>query len=338
MNKNIFFSCLFLLFPLALEAAEDNVTLKKMYQADQQQRIQKDIDWNVLGQRDRERFATVKKLLKNGQIKTAMDYTNAARILNHGSGLQDFRLATALAVLGLALEPGNIDLMRTYASTWDRMMMAQNRPQWYATQYTKSGDDQPWVLYAVDEQVTDRQRRELTLPALIEMQQKIANMNQDVHTTGKNVQVNAALPPPGILLAKNFETMHALIEKHPALGLFWFELSERGIRKPLQADSVVQLQTGFTSYEKLEAIAVVNGEKPFFNPSSSNDACFFNYDAIIDATRQLILNLSFDCNVKPAPKLVINPSKHYRMIISGLNPELQGKDLQLVSVEELNSR
>jgi hypothetical protein len=335
MNKNILFSCLLILFPLALEAAEDNVILKKLYQADQQQRMQKDIDWNVLGQNDRERFATVKKLLKNGQISTAMDYANAARILNHGAGLQDFRLANAFAELGLALEPKNMDLMRIFAATWDRMMMAQNRAQWYATQYSKSGDDHPWELYAVDEQVTDRQRQELSLPTLVEMQEKILKMNQDAAIISKPILEKPTVASAEILLAKNSQTMHALIEMHPALGLFWFELSERGIRKPLNADAVVQLQAAFTSYEKQDAIAIVDGKKPLFNPASSNDACFFNYDATIDANRQLILNISFDCNVKPAPTLVINPNKHYHMIIRGLNSELQGKDLQLVSVDEL---
>ncbi|OYU32437.1 MAG: hypothetical protein CFE39_03525 [Comamonadaceae bacterium PBBC2] len=305
MSRGVLFLSALLLLPTTLWAANDNAVLRSLAQADQQQRQQKNVNWNATLQHDRERGEAVRKLLKRGENRTANDYANAASILNHGAGAADFRLAAALAETALAFDPKNRELIRNRAVTWDRMLLAQNRPQWYGTQYSRPGNDKPYALDPVDDKVSDAERAELGLPTLVEMRKKIDKLNQEDPPASKPapVAMSAAASAATFFLAKDQNTMIALIEKQPALGLFSFKLAEAGIGQALQAQSSVKLQTFAQSRNKADALAVVKGEKPFFEPMSSNDACFFNYNATVDAKRQLVLDVSYDCSVKPGPRI-----------------------------------
>lgn len=336
MIKKMLFSSLLFMLPAAVLALEDNPILHSLYQADQRERIEKEVDWNALTLRDRERFIAVRKFLADGKINTAADYLAAATILNHGADLPDFRLAVALAELGLALQPESQELKRLYAAAWDRMMVARGRLQWYATQYVKEGNA-PWKLLAVDPLVTDAQRLAMGRQSLADMQEKIAKLNQDepVRLPAVAMAATTATFRSEVFLAKKPDTMRLLLEKDAALGQFWLILSEFGLRQPLRADAPVAMKTSFVKRENKEILAIIEGEQAYTPVSNGNDACFFEYEASVDSAFRLTLNLSFDCKVKPGPKLTINPDQHYRMVLSGLGQDLKGRDLQLVELVKL---
>lgn len=316
-------------------ALEDNAALKSMYQEDQRQRSEKFVDWQqTLGQ-DRMRALAVRQFLKDGGIRTAEDYSNAARILNHGSGLADFRLAVALAELGQVVDPKNKELMQIYAMAWDRMMLAQSRPQWYATQYSRTGGDRPYALEPVDKMVSDAQRSSMGLSTLAEMRRKIEHLNQIEPVEWSKPAHSESTATPRVYLAKDKYTILKLIDKQPALGLFWNNLAEHGLPQPMRLNASTKNQAIVISKNKADAQAIANGERAIVDPMSSEDACVFRYEAKANAKRQLELDVSYDCLVKPGPKLIVNPTHRYLLIASELDSRLSGRNLKLVSVEEL---
>jgi hypothetical protein len=147
-------------------------------QADRQSGAQ--IDWAVVGQRDRVRLDAVKELLATGKLKTATDFYNAALVCQHGSSVDDIRIAHALATISRTIDPKDINAAWLFAASWDRIMMQLEKPQWYGTQFTKS--DTPgskWELYKLDETaVTDDDRRKLGVPSLQEARERTNKMNE----------------------------------------------------------------------------------------------------------------------------------------------------------------
>jgi hypothetical protein len=165
----------------------DNPRLSAMYNEEQADRTRwhdKTIDTDTLFKSDERRRAAVKQMLSSGQLRTAHDFFCAALIFHHGNAIDDYRLATSLAWIGMTIEPTNKDYAYLTASTWDRFMKEQGKPQWYGTKCThvtkSSGKDE---LYRVDETaVSDADRARFDLKPLEVMR---------VHT-GESIRLSGA--------------------------------------------------------------------------------------------------------------------------------------------------
>ncbi|RUO29568.1 hypothetical protein [Aliidiomarina soli] len=156
--------------------AQDNVELQQMFDADQEARRSQDLDWDEVSRQDAERREAVLSLLAEGEIKTGLDYFNAALIFQHGETVDDIRLAHSFATISATLGYSRATWLK--AASWDRLMMYFEQPQWYGTQFTvdDSGD---WYLYDVEpDVVTDEQRAEWSVPALEESRARAEARNE----------------------------------------------------------------------------------------------------------------------------------------------------------------
>lgn len=166
--------------PFATESAAasiaDHPRLVAIYAEDQSDRI----DWKhkkmtskQLVERDEQRRAEVLALLAAGQVRTGHDFFCAAVVFHHGNTLDHYRTAVSLAWVGMTLDPANKDHLYLVASSWDRFMMKQNRPQWYGTKCVYEAG-RPTGLYPVDETaVTDDDRARFDLKPLAVMRSQL---------------------------------------------------------------------------------------------------------------------------------------------------------------------
>src|SRR5262249_17285939 len=87
----------------------------------------------------------------------------------------DVRLAQALAILAVTLDPGNEQARWLTAASFDRMLVYKTQAQWYGTQY--SADDSGVYLYPVaDGAASDDERIKLQVPTLAEARAKVEEM------------------------------------------------------------------------------------------------------------------------------------------------------------------
>ncbi|WP_342119135.1 hypothetical protein [Pseudoduganella sp. OTU4001] len=177
---------LFLLLPSLSWAADSNLELRAMTQADQAGRKAGNINWDVLGAEDTQRRVRVRAMLAAGSVKTAEDFYNAALIMQHGSEVQDYKLAFSLANISAEIDPESKSFTPAYksgkwlmAAAWDRHMMNLGKPQWYGTQITKPHGKALWEVYQLDESaVSDAERQAHGVMPREEMQKKVAEMNK----------------------------------------------------------------------------------------------------------------------------------------------------------------
>jgi hypothetical protein len=142
-----------------------NAELVELYLNDQTDRMVDNIDWNVIGPRDREREARATAILAAGRAKAADDYFHIAMILQHSHAEDATTHARELCLKAIALDP-HFDAARWLAAAaLDRSLMNANKPQKYGTQYQRNGDG-PWVLWDVDPATTDLERAEWNVPPL----------------------------------------------------------------------------------------------------------------------------------------------------------------------------
>lgn len=150
--------------------------LAAIHEADQAARSEPAaIDWKTLAVEDRARRERVMQLLRAGEVKAAVDYYHAAMVYQHGQGLEDIRLAHALATVAMSLEPDEARYRWLVAASWDRIMTTQLQPQWYGTQFqsTPAG----MFLYPVaDGAVSDQDRQAMGVPTLAESRDRLADM------------------------------------------------------------------------------------------------------------------------------------------------------------------
>ncbi len=165
-------------------ASAQNAELAAIHQADQSARSDPaTIDWTALAVEDAKRRERVVQLLRDGAVRSATDYHHAAMIFQHGSTLEDIRLAHALATLAMSLEPGVPGHRWLVAASWDRMMTQQLQPQWYGTQF--QGNRDGMFLYPVAEgAVSDEDRQAMHVPTLAEAR---ARLEELARTHGQGV-------------------------------------------------------------------------------------------------------------------------------------------------------
>jgi hypothetical protein len=161
--------------------SKDNEELVRLHHEDQADRSPadgKEIDWSIVGPRDKARLARVKVLYKENRLHTGADYYHAAMILQHSDNADDFLLAHEFCVV--AISKGKNDRYTRWlaAASEDRFLMNIGRPQRFATQYRAIPANAPIRLYQVDDGVTDELRRALDVPSLARAKAKEVEINK----------------------------------------------------------------------------------------------------------------------------------------------------------------
>ncbi len=181
----LFISCNVALASNATDRITDNPRLSALLDEDQADRVswrQKRIDSDAIMQRDEQRRMEVKRMLAAAQVRTAHDFFCASLIFHHGQTIEDYRLATSLAWISMTLDPSNKDYAYMAASTWDRFMVEQGRPQWYGTKCRhESGQSGKDELFPVDAAVTDSERARFDLKPLEVMR---AHIGESIRLSG----------------------------------------------------------------------------------------------------------------------------------------------------------
>lgn len=134
----------------------------------------------LVDQRDAARRARVRDLMQLGVPVTAVDYYHAAVVMQHGSGAADYANAHEWAEGALTLDPGDQSARYLFAASWDRLMLSQQKPQWYGTSVER-GPDGNGALSAIDTtQVTDSVRQSYTGWTLSQRRAFVEDMNKRV--------------------------------------------------------------------------------------------------------------------------------------------------------------
>jgi hypothetical protein len=142
-------------------APENNVRLAQLFAEDQADRRgfpKTKLPYKEINVRDAARRSEVLAMMKRVEIRTAQDYFYAAVIFHHGQTFEHYRMSTSLAWIAHELEPDNTTYAWQTASSWDRMMLKKDRPQWYGVQAHRNEQNQ-LVLSTIDEHVVDDAER-----------------------------------------------------------------------------------------------------------------------------------------------------------------------------------
>jgi len=151
--------------PAAVQSEDkDNQELARLFQEDQSDRTsEENIDWRVVGPRDKTRQARVKELCRGDLLNTGADYYHAAMVLQHAEAPGDYLLAHELCVVAIA--KGNQDAKWLAAASEDRFLMSIGRPQRFGTQYQAEGPHGEFKLYRMENGVTGGMRAAMDVPA-----------------------------------------------------------------------------------------------------------------------------------------------------------------------------
>jgi hypothetical protein len=151
--------------------------LYALFQADQADRKTRPIDWDVVGARDDARRARVAEILEAGEAKASADWYHAAMVYQHGPALADTQLAQQYALRALEIEPVHEPARWLAAASEDRVLVRENKPQKWGTQFTK-GPDGEWRLWEVDPTITDEERAVWNVPPIAEARARAEEMNR----------------------------------------------------------------------------------------------------------------------------------------------------------------
>ena len=110
----------------------------------------------------RERCQRVIDIYAQGLVQTGIDYFHAAWVLLCGETQTHFEFSRTLA--RRATELGEERAWTLRAMSWDRLLVAQGRPQRYGTQIVKL--EGRWTLGTVDQAITDLERAFYGVPPL----------------------------------------------------------------------------------------------------------------------------------------------------------------------------
>ena len=168
------------LYAIAGFAAEprqsaNNARIEQLFAEDQDDRRgfpNTKLTYKEINVRDEARRNEILGMLKRIEVRTAQDYFYAAVIFHHGQTFEHYRMSASLAWIAHELEPENSTYAWQTASSWDRMMLKKDRPQWYGVQAHRD-DDKRLVLSNIDETaVSDDERARYNVKPLAELRAK----------------------------------------------------------------------------------------------------------------------------------------------------------------------
>jgi hypothetical protein len=147
-----------------------NAEMTAIFEADQADRQNANIDWSVIGPADDKRRGRTKQLLDTGALQSGDDYYHAAFVFQHGSEANDYLLAHLLATIAIAR--GRPDAVWIASATLDRYLQAIDKPQILGTQYTIP-ENGPATQEPYDRAlISDAMRKALRVPPLEEQEKR----------------------------------------------------------------------------------------------------------------------------------------------------------------------
>jgi hypothetical protein len=138
----------------------DNAQMMQLFADDQADRKRNPaMEYSQLAAADTNRRHLVNKMIRSGELRTGLDFLDAAFIFQHGEQPSDYLLAHALALSALQL--GRADAGWIAAASLDRYLLSIGQPQIYGTQFGSNGQK------SLDPKlIPDAFRRQMNVPAL----------------------------------------------------------------------------------------------------------------------------------------------------------------------------
>jgi tetratricopeptide (TPR) repeat protein len=156
--------------------SDSNRELWSIRDDDQEDRETEKPDWEAIRKRDLRRRARVREILAADGVTTAMDYYNAALVMQHGDSAEEYRQAYDLAMRAVAIDPKNTGAAWLAAAAEDRYLQCIGKPQIYGTQFRRVSG--VWTLDPIDESaVTDEERARMHVPPLADAKRHAAEAN-----------------------------------------------------------------------------------------------------------------------------------------------------------------
>ncbi len=159
-----------------------NPELRSLYEADQADRQGGDVDWDLVGPRDRIRRARVAELAAGGALRHSRDFLHAAMVYQHGDGADDFRQAMDWARRAAELDPANKNARWLACAAEDRWLQRSAKPQIWGTQYLMPGPGTKWTQEPFDRKArTDDDRAAMGVPTMAKSAARLDQMNADLN-------------------------------------------------------------------------------------------------------------------------------------------------------------
>jgi hypothetical protein len=156
------------------DSRPSNVRMTAIFEADQNNRQTKPINWATVGKADAYRRREVQKLLISGQLHTGEDYYHAAFIFQHGDDARDYLLAHSLAMVASAKKQPDASWIAS--ATLDRYLQSIGQPQIFGTQF-KHPADGVITQQPIDQRlISDAIRSELGVGTLAEQEAQRVKM------------------------------------------------------------------------------------------------------------------------------------------------------------------
>ena len=156
------------------ESNQSNPEMQRIMDADQAVRQTlklSSLPWAEIDRQDAERRNQVLALLKNNALHSGKDFEQAAFVLQHGVGPNDYLLAHTLAMI--ALSRGNGGAVWIATATLDRYLQSVKQPQIYGTQFNTDAAGM-WTQDPYDRDLlSDSLRRQLSVPARAAQQKQL---------------------------------------------------------------------------------------------------------------------------------------------------------------------
>ncbi|GGI57592.1 TPR end-of-group domain-containing protein [Winogradskyella haliclonae] len=167
---------------LVLYYKEHNKELAKLYSEDQQVRLNGQYNNLKVIVQDSIRRFKVMKFIENDKLKSGYDYYKAAMIMHHGSKTEDYKIAHKLAQKSLKFDSTHEMAPWLCAATKDRLLLSQDKPQWYGTQGISVTMNHKIMLdpKLIDTTaVSTLERRRLNAPTIEKLREYINNFKSE---------------------------------------------------------------------------------------------------------------------------------------------------------------
>ncbi len=167
-------------------APQDNAALAALHAADQEERkalfqkpaAERQAAMAQMARHDAERLREVRRMLRNGEVRTAADHWRAAFVYQHGDADDDIRLAFSLGMIAATLAPERKDYRWIAAAAWDRLLVRRGQPQWYGTQFAMDAATGRQIQSPIAEgAVSDADRQAFNVPTLAESARMLEQIN-----------------------------------------------------------------------------------------------------------------------------------------------------------------
>ncbi len=156
--------------------AQDNQTLKNMFDEDQGTRLNDKIDWKILLKQDSVRRSEVQVMINQNKLLTTNDYYRAAMIFQHGTDSVSYKMAMNLSKKAYVVDTSNHFALLLTVTSLDRYLLSIGKPQIYGTQFMIR--ENKWYLRDFDTTiVTDNERKRYGAKTLNEIKEYLKKKN-----------------------------------------------------------------------------------------------------------------------------------------------------------------